>query len=75
MNCSGSGPDRSERTTFPELVSSTSMRSSSLAQTNSSLPSFDTVMPRGRRPTFQVPVTAIVAVSMTLTELPFSLVM
>ena len=74
MNCSGSGPERSERTTLPVLVSSTSIRSSSLAQTKTSLPSFDTVTPRGRRPTFQVAVTAIVFVSMTLTELPFSLV-
>ncbi len=74
MNCSGSGPERSERTTLPVLVSSTSIRSSSLAQTNSSLPSLDRVTPRGRRPTFHVAVTAIVLESMTLTELPFSLV-
>ena len=58
---------------MPVAVSSTSMRSSSLAQTKTSLPSLLTVMPRGRRPTFQVAVTAIVAVSITLTELPFSL--
>ncbi len=59
---------------MPVAVSSTSMRSSSLAQTKSSLPSLLVVTPRGRRPTFQVPVTASVSLSMTLTELPFSLV-
>src|SRR5271165_997473 len=73
-SCSGSGPEGSSPTTLRVLVSTIWIVSSSPAQTKSSASSFDSATPRGRWPTLTVLVTARVAVSITETELPFSLV-
>src|SRR6185295_3243285 len=56
------------------LVSYTWMMLSSLVHTISHLPSFDRMTPRGRWPTGNVLITSSFSVSMTDTELSFSLV-
>ncbi len=73
-NCSGSRPDGRSPTILKDFVSMIWIVSSSPAQTNRRASSFDSAIPRGRCPTLIVPVTAIAPVSMTETELPFSLV-